>query len=260
VVFVPDLNAAVDAYCRQGFAVQPGGRHEGSPTHNALVGCADGSYVELISTTNRLLPAGLRILGSLRLLDRALLGRSPLQRRFFRGFAAGSGIADYCLWTDTLDEAVDAARSRGIDVEGPVRMGRDRPDGRRLEWRLALPSGAGLPFLIEDCTPRDARVPPAVRRPGTLLTRRTEQICVSVPDLPRSVDRLSRLLGIEPLPNNNGERAFQVGRTRIVLCAGKPGSRRAGPARLTLAVAPSPSPLLPAVERHGIRLVGAEDA
>lgn len=44
----------------------------------------------------------------------------------------------------------------------PSPMGRARPDGYHLEWVLSKPSNelrGILPFLIEDVTPREERVP-----------------------------------------------------------------------------------------------------
>jgi hypothetical protein len=52
-----------------------------------------------------------------------------------------------------LDGRVARARAAGYDPGEPQTMGRDRPDGVRLEWRLSVqgaPTGEGLvPFLIE---------------------------------------------------------------------------------------------------------------
>ena len=49
VLVVLDLDAAVAEHRERGFTVTPGGEHAGGLTHNALVGFADGSYLELIA-------------------------------------------------------------------------------------------------------------------------------------------------------------------------------------------------------------------
>jgi len=48
IIVVAELEAAVASYRGLGFAVVPGGRHP-IGTHNALIGLADGSYIELIA-------------------------------------------------------------------------------------------------------------------------------------------------------------------------------------------------------------------
>ena len=49
VILVDELEAAITHYEALGFTVQRGGTHADGATHNALVGFADGSYLELIA-------------------------------------------------------------------------------------------------------------------------------------------------------------------------------------------------------------------
>ena len=49
VILVRDLESAIADYTALGFTVQRGGTHADGATHNALVGFADGSYLELIA-------------------------------------------------------------------------------------------------------------------------------------------------------------------------------------------------------------------
>lgn len=49
VIVVPDLSAAIERYQQLGFSVVAGGRHTTTGTHNALIGLADGSYIELLA-------------------------------------------------------------------------------------------------------------------------------------------------------------------------------------------------------------------
>src|SRR5262249_12580966 len=48
VIAVPDLDRAAQSYASLGFTVVQGGRHPVG-THNALIGFADGAYIELIA-------------------------------------------------------------------------------------------------------------------------------------------------------------------------------------------------------------------
>ena len=133
VVYVArDLAAAVDDHKRQGYTVTPGGEHAGGVTHNALVCFADGSYLELV----------------------AFLRPDPTHRWWRR--ASSGGFADFALLSDDL--AQDLSALKDLVVREAAEGGRTRPDGVSLRWRAAF-LRAPLPFLIEDLTPRELRVP-----------------------------------------------------------------------------------------------------
>lgn len=141
VIISGDLDDAVEKARSAGFTVIPGGTHGDGRTHNALVAFEDGSYIELIAPT----------------------GDMDGDHRWFPRLRAGGGLVDYCLLADDLATETRAIHERGVDYPDPFAMARNRPDGERLEWKLATPPGAvgerGWPFLIEDVTPREMRVP-----------------------------------------------------------------------------------------------------
>jgi catechol 2,3-dioxygenase-like lactoylglutathione lyase family enzyme len=139
IVAVRELDTAITSYRQAGFTVVPGGEHPGQGTHNALVALGDGSYLELLAFHNE---------------NRAHRWYVPWQR--------GIGIVDVCLGSNDLDRDVEAYRRAGVTVGDAIDRHRVRPDGRRVEWRLAVPHGLcqrAVPFLIQDVTPRDVRVP-----------------------------------------------------------------------------------------------------
>lgn len=112
----------------------------------ALASFADGSYLEVIAIQATADPAAL-----------AAHDWGP--------FLENDGGP--CAWairpTDFRAE-IHRLRQLGIDVTGPRKSGRKRPDGIELEWETAHigPSVGGLfPFMIHDITPRDQRVPPS---------------------------------------------------------------------------------------------------
>ena len=136
VVFVVrDLQSAIADYRRRGFTVTPGGEHADGATHNALVPFADGSYLELVAFHD--------------------LGRS-LTHPWWNVAADGGGLADFALLSDDL--AADSAALADLVKRPPQEGGRIRPDGVELRWRTAVLK-APLPFVIEDLTARDLRVP-----------------------------------------------------------------------------------------------------
>lgn len=145
VVISQDLDTAVANAESAGFTVVPGGTHAAGDTHNALIGFADGSYIELIAPT---------------------AWPAEHEHRWFPRLRNGGGLVDYCLLS--ADLATDVGRFQAADLtyNDPFDMGRDKPDGSRIDWRLATPPGpvgeTGWPFLIEDVTPRNLRMPSSV--------------------------------------------------------------------------------------------------
>ncbi|TMG57249.1 MAG: VOC family protein [Chloroflexi bacterium] len=135
VLVARDLDTAVADHRRRGFTVTPGGKHADGLTHNALVPFADGSYLEIVAFPD---------------LDRAV------SHRWWKIAAEGGGFADFALLSDDL--GADTLALKEIVTRSSATGGRTRPDGIRLEWRTAILS-APLPFIIQDLTSRELRVP-----------------------------------------------------------------------------------------------------
>ena len=142
VVVVPDLEIAVRDYSDRGFTVVPGGRHPGG-SRNALIGLADGAYVELL------------------VFDEP----NPRHRwwaTFQRTLREGECLADFCMGTDDLDGDARALRQAGVQMDDPHPGSRVRPDGYTVNWLISAPpaeQSAVVPFLIQDVTPRAERLP-----------------------------------------------------------------------------------------------------
>lgn len=136
VLVVLDLDAAVMDHRARGFTVTPGGEHAGGLTHNALIGFRDGSYLELIAFHDIAAAHGKH-------------SWAPVAER-------GGGWADFALLTTNVREEANALGD--LVVRPPEDGGRTRPDGVALAWRVAR-LHAPLPFLIEDVTARELRVP-----------------------------------------------------------------------------------------------------
>ena len=138
VIAVPDLATAIKNYERLGFTVVPGGRHPVG-TYNGLIALADGSYIELI----------------------AFYRENP-QHRWWDALQKGGGLVDFCMQTDDLAGDTAKLRNAGVEIDDPVPWSRTRPDGYELKWLLSLARGEHrgvAPFLIQDETPREERVP-----------------------------------------------------------------------------------------------------
>lgn len=259
VILVSDLDAASRDWASAGFTVAPGGTHAAGTTHNALVSFADGTYFELIAFLSD--------------------GEKAQAHRWWPRVANGEGIIDYALLSDDLNADTAEARGRGLEIVGPDDGGRIRPDGQRLEWRSAmLGRGIGeptMPFVIEDVTARDLRVPGddtaiahalgATRVAGiTLVTRNLEE----------SAQALTSLIGNpgeDVIVDDGAILRFTLGAQWIALL--QPGddsgeaaqylrARGEGPYEVTLAgdaagdepIAPETGDLLPLNQTHGARI------
>lgn len=179
VILVDDLDAAVSQYDKLGFVAEAGGRHP-RYTHNALIAIGDGSYIELISFYE-------------------LEGADA--HRWFKYRASNGGLIDYAVLTDDLEAEIERLKAAGIEYKGPNEGARKRPDGEEIAWKTATPVGddtAGLPFLIEDVTHRDLRVPggAGVAHPNGVETLDT--LVIAVRDLDSAVEKHRTLFGSEP--------------------------------------------------------------
>src|SRR5262245_37049683 len=159
VVVVPTLAEGTARFTGAGFTVTPGGSHDAIPTENALVGFADGTYLELLATRDPALREELRGSRGGAGWERHLKGVSAVARRFLPVLAGPDGVADWVMASRSLGRAAAALRALGVKASGPVRMARERTDGVRLEWELLLPESPLHPFWIADRTPREQRVP-----------------------------------------------------------------------------------------------------
>lgn len=140
VIAVRDLDTAVKDYRALGFTVVPGGRHPAAVgTHNALIAFQDGAYLELIA-----------------------FYAPNTGHRWWAPLERGGGLVDFCVQTDDLAGDTAAFRAAGVEIADPVPQARTRPDGYELHWVFSLAQGAHrgvAPFIIQDRTPRDERVP-----------------------------------------------------------------------------------------------------
>ena len=212
VILVEDLAAATAAYERLGFAVSPGGEHEGLGTHNALIRFGV-DYLELLAVHDRQLAASTD--RGHALLDLIASGRG--------------GLAAFALATEGIEK--DAARfaATGLQATGPFAMKRMRPDGKLLSWRLLVPEGNSWrvpwPFFIQWDQPDATRL--SWERSGghTNGASRVVGVSVAVRDLDATADLYDRKLGIavarpESAPDIAAlRRIARLGTFEISLCA-----------------------------------------
>lgn len=160
-----------------------GGAHSNGATEMALVSFADGSYLELIAP-----PAN---------ADAQAVARHP----WARFMQEDAGPCDWAVREKDVAAEVKRLEAAGIAVSPPVRNGRQRPDGVRLEWETAQvgtePNGALFPFLIHDFTPREQRAFPQ-GKPSNKDFGGVTKVVIAVNNLEAAVKRYRQAYGVLP--------------------------------------------------------------
>jgi catechol 2,3-dioxygenase-like lactoylglutathione lyase family enzyme len=135
VFLVPNLEAAMDRFeAMTGVRPLSGGVAPGrAASHNALVGLGGGSYLEVFSP------------------DRAMTSGVWLDEIHAR---PEPHIGGFCMRVEGgLDDLAKATVAAGLTGAGPREMGRKRPDGVTLNWKLynvdAPLAGPTMPFFID---------------------------------------------------------------------------------------------------------------
>jgi catechol 2,3-dioxygenase-like lactoylglutathione lyase family enzyme len=211
VILVPDLAAAQKTYEQLGFAVSPGGRHEGLGTHNALIRFGV-DYLELLAVHDR---------------DMAMATDRGKALVDLIGSGRG-GLASFALATTQIENDAERFARTGLATVGPFAMKRMRPDAKLLSWRLLVPHGSSWrvpwPFFIQWDQSDGTRL--SWERAGGHANGATQVVGVSVAvrDLDAAADLYDRQLGIdvstaEAAPAIGGRRRVAtLGSCEIALC------------------------------------------
>ncbi|RMZ74495.1 fungal specific transcription factor domain-containing [Pyrenophora seminiperda CCB06] len=184
------------------FTLTPGGHHADGATSNTLILLADGCYIELISFCN---PS---------LVEHHWWGPDP-------NF---TGWKDWCL-----TNALPANENQGLvagSYADPIRGGRQRPDGVKVEWDVTFPHGENggqrsrgrLPFFCHDITPREVRVPIDEEKTthvcGALGVKELSVIVDGFDLMPDTWQELTKIVGENE--TIDGSLGFSLGRVKSV--------------------------------------------
>jgi hypothetical protein len=198
IIVVRNLELATNQFNQLGFTTIPGGVHSGGYTHNALVPFTDGTYLELLATTRPISLSYFMLLKRLRLLKLFTARHTEINQRLIDDIANGPGIIDYCMLSSDLSHDVAVARKCGLVVTDPISGGRLRPDGTQINWRTAVPAAMDIPFLIDDLTPREQRIPNVDDQFHSNQIQGIYGISILVSDYVESMAHYQSLLGEEP--------------------------------------------------------------
>jgi len=178
-----DLKKMQAALAAVGLASVYGGAHTNHTTEMALVSFSDGSYLELMA------------------LQRGADPKLVEQHVWSRFLSADAGPCAWAVREPVLASEVQRLQTAGIQVAQPVKSGRQRPDGVRLEWATsdvgAETRGTLFPFLIQDFTPRDQRAFPQ-GKPGNRDFRGLGKVVIAVKDLDEALKRYHQAYGVPP--------------------------------------------------------------
>jgi hypothetical protein len=131
-----------------------------------------------------------------------------------------------CAWAvQTKDLAADRRRlqAAGIAVSEPVRAGRQRPDGVRLEWETAdvgaTVRGSFFPFFIHDFTPREHRAFPQ-GKPTTRDFKAVTRVVIAVRNLDAAIEQYRKAFDLPPaikqVDNEFGAQLAMVGSAPVI--------------------------------------------
>ena len=183
IVAGKDLKSMQAKLAAIGIPTEYGGRHNNHATEMALVSFPDGSYLELLAIQPDADPQALAAHQRTRQLQKD---------------------AGPCAWAARLkdiDSEVKRLRAAGVSVGEPVRSGRDRPDGTRLEWEATQvgeePSGTYFPYLERDITPRALRAFPR-GKPTTQDFKGVATVVIAVRNLDAAIKRFRQAYDMPP--------------------------------------------------------------
>jgi Glyoxalase-like domain len=169
-----DLKQMQSRLAAVGIATEYGGPHSNHATEMAVASFPDGSYLEVMAIVPN--------------ADAKALAAHYWSKQL----QGNAGPAAWAVRGDHLAEEAARLTAAGIAVSSPVRGGRTRPDGVRLDWENVTvgpePNGTFFPFIIHDFTPRPNRAFPR----GVPVTKDysgIKRVIIAVRDLPAAVAR-----------------------------------------------------------------------
>ena len=178
-----DVKALQSALAGEGIPSVYGGPHTNQTTEMALVSLADGSYLELMGVQ---------------------AGADPQrvdQHEWGKFLKANAGPCAWAAREKDMEAEVQRLRAAGIAVAAPVKSGRQRPDGVRLDWETSDVGGGTrgtfFPFLIHDFTPREQRAFPQ-GKPVTRDFNSIAKVVIAVRSLDDGIRRYRQAYGVPP--------------------------------------------------------------
>ncbi len=174
-----------------GIPSEYGGPHSNRATEMALANFPDGSYLELIAIQPKADPVALA---------------AHEWRKFLE---ADGGPCAWAIRPRDFSAELNRLRAASVEVTGPRKSGRRRPDGVQLDWETAQvgsTNGGFFPFMIRDFTPRENRALPS-GQPTTTKWTGVVKVVIGVRDLNAAIARYRQAYGL-PAPEQQEDAVF----------------------------------------------------
>jgi len=198
VVVCKDLQSAIDKFEKAGFSIEKTGKFDGGYTVNAHIPfLKNNSYIELFA------PGSIEIWNTLHeekekgTLADYLADQNIMDSRFLTHLAGFEGLADFALSARNINKFGEIVKSINQDKQiyfGPIKMQRERPDGKIIHWIVYVPKTTALPFLIHwnelDETPLSVSSQPKIGVSGIA------NITVAVDNLKMYEKLYTKILGV----------------------------------------------------------------
>jgi Glyoxalase-like domain len=202
-----DLSQLQARLAAVGIPSEYGGPHSNGATQMALASFPDGSYLELIA------------------LQASPNAKAVADHYWSKQIQGNAGPTAWAVRANDVAAEAGRLRTAGIVVSATAHLGRERPDGMRLDWETARvgtePNGTFFPFLIRDITPREARAFPK-GQPATQNFSGVKRVVIAVRDL-KAAARYRQAYGlpaaVEQLDASFGAHLAWFAGTPVVLAA-----------------------------------------
>jgi hypothetical protein len=197
-----NVEAMQKALLSAGIRSEYGGPHSNHATEMALVSFPDGSYLELIAIQPQAEPAALAA------------------HEWHKFLESDGGPCAWAIRPQDFSGEVTRLRNASVEVIGPRKNGRKRPDGLQLDWETAQigPTNGGFfPFMIHDFTPRDRRAFPS-GKPTTEKWSGVAAVVIGVQNLEGAIARYRKAYGL-PAPDRQNDATFGA---KLAIFAGTP--------------------------------------
>ena len=178
-----DLTAMTNSLSSVGLHCEYGGLHSDRVTEMALISFPDESYLELIAP------------------QRNANAKALAAHVWAKQMMENAGPCAWAVRASDLATDVKRLQAAGVRVSTPLQGGRERPDGKRLEWQTVQigeePRGTFFPFAIQDVTPRRDRVF-LTGKPTTKDFSGVSRVVIAVRNLSASVQRYREAYALPP--------------------------------------------------------------
>ena len=224
VVFVADLNRASADFTELGFQVTPGGSH--GVTENALVIFSNQTYIELLALKPSWYSALIKLAIKLNIVQRQAQKKTNIYNRLISWICGDIGPVDWCARVNDLDASLTIWENQGIEILASEVFSRERTDGEVVHWKLGGSRQADLPFLLQDITPIDSRIPVVGTAEHVNGVQALIAVQIGVIDITATDNMLQKALIAKAAQTGGAEQQFSLGNIGVSLVDMQPGNSK----------------------------------